>query len=497
VEDSPTSEGKEVEPRWPAWTALLTAPLLPAATSRRTAHVSLISAFGVHVVAVLLSMLTLLVMAAWVDIAHRGPSIAQIGQRFGRGAGEILDQILKHPREAILLTLFIVLFVETAYFLLGLLVTPWGARNEPLKSSIAHGVRWTWLHTIHLAPAIVLSFAAYFAVELIERDWQERDNRRISPRVPRPAGPIQEDSEEWRKFREDMERVQAQRQIQYATRPWYVRYQDEIAGYLCCAVWSWWFWGLLRGVGAIRGSTHVDQPPLCEACGYNLTGASMEDRCPECGDPVINSLGPDSRPGPMWERRCEVGALKAWWRCSIDSVFRSRWFGRQVRVSTTNTSHRSFLLITFAAIFLIGAAGIVAVAAAEDLRGNRKIEIEWAISAAPFAGFGTVGAALFLTLLSGWNGINYYRRDKRNLLSGGTQTACYGSGILAIGAMISWGNTALMISLEKLIARIAGSINVDEGLVYFFWWTGPFLFWLVLYAFSLHRATATTRYANK
>lgn len=49
-----------------------------------------------------------------------------------------------------------------------------------------------------------------------------------------------------------------------------------------------------------------DQPkshdPWCDVCGYNLIAADPAGRCPECGRPVAESLGPETRPPTPWER---------------------------------------------------------------------------------------------------------------------------------------------------------------------------------------------------
>jgi predicted RNA-binding Zn-ribbon protein involved in translation (DUF1610 family) len=37
----------------------------------------------------------------------------------------------------------------------------------------------------------------------------------------------------------------------------------------------------------VSGGKRKDKiPPLCPACGYNLTGA-VSERCPECGRPIV------------------------------------------------------------------------------------------------------------------------------------------------------------------------------------------------------------------
>ena len=70
--------GPRTEKRWPAILALVTAGLLPATTARRTRHLSIAWAIGVHVVSVIM-----------VGVVIIFPSAQEIGQRaaIGRASG--------------------------------------------------------------------------------------------------------------------------------------------------------------------------------------------------------------------------------------------------------------------------------------------------------------------------------------------------------------------------------------------------------------------------
>jgi hypothetical protein len=57
---------------------------------------------------------------------------------------------------------------------------------------------------------------------------------------------------------------------------------------------------------------------LCESCGYPLTGLPVEGRCPECGEPVADSL-PQRRVGSPWQQRT---GFAAWWRTGRESLLR-------------------------------------------------------------------------------------------------------------------------------------------------------------------------------
>lgn len=75
-----------------------------------------------------------------------------------------------------------------------------------------------------------------------------------------------------------------------------------------------------------RAAHELPQPqePRCEFCGYSLLFAPLEGRCPECGRPVIDSLGEHARQPTAWEQAPQ------WWNpwavaalaCAV--VFRPR-----------------------------------------------------------------------------------------------------------------------------------------------------------------------------
>jgi hypothetical protein len=83
---------------------------------------------------------------------------------------------------------------------------------------------------------------------------------------------------------------------------------------LFCGLVLWNLLALVRAVG-IDYRRPADLPqtkePLCENCGYNLTMAPADGRCPECGRPIADSLSPDIRAGTPWERRASLGVVTA------------------------------------------------------------------------------------------------------------------------------------------------------------------------------------------
>lgn len=64
---------------------------------------------------------------------------------------------------------------------------------------------------------------------------------------------------------------------------------------LAFLVWVW-IRSALRPAGPAKGPAWEPRCPQCEKCGYRLTGLARQDRCPECGLPVQESLPGSRRP---------------------------------------------------------------------------------------------------------------------------------------------------------------------------------------------------------
>lgn len=94
---------------------------------------------------------------------------------------------------------------------------------------------------------------------------------------------------------------------------------------------------------------------LCEGCGYILTGLDPDSLCPECAQPIAESL-PERREPPLWERP-NTGRWFAFRATTAAVIFRTSRFYR--RLSTRNPSDRS---VTFARIHTCIASALFAAA---------------------------------------------------------------------------------------------------------------------------------------
>jgi len=261
----------------------------------------------------------------------------------------------------------------------------------------------------------------------------------------------------------------------------------------------WFTWALFRAVGARRGVAPIARPPTCETCGYNLVAAAADGRCPECGEPVADSLGPGVRAGTLWQRRHEVGAWHAWWQCAQDITARPTRFGRQVQATTASTDHRRFLMFALVAVFVIGAAGANAAFSVEDPDFvARDLDEALAIGVT----FGSLSILLLMALVctaAGAIGSVYALLEKRNLTAAATQMAAYLSGYLVLWAVIgaATASGAITLTTTRGFRNLAQSWNVDVDTLAFVVWLSLNAVFVIHYYALVWRATAAARYANR
>ncbi len=84
---------------------------------------------------------------------------------------------------------------------------------------------------------------------------------------------------------------------------------------------------------------------LCEYCGYILTGLPEGSRCPECGKPTADSIAPDSRRLPEWERH---PSFRSWVRTRNAVWLHPSRFAREMTTRTDDTRSRWFARISWA-----------------------------------------------------------------------------------------------------------------------------------------------------
>ncbi len=446
----------DIPRQWPCPVALITAPFLPATTARRTLHARLPVALVMHVLALALSIGCFVamddyMMATESDVAFwAGETVGGFGLRIN-----------------MLLLLLAILLSQVLSPLLGAVVMCWGAADEPLRKSYANSLRRIWLQSGHALLLVAATMAAVGYLLNAKLDW-----------VPQALGkPL------WLSA-STLYEAEARRVLSAA--PWHIRYAHELAILAVVALIAWFVWASLRALATPRPVPRVDRPGTCGACGYNLTGLKPEGRCPECGEPIAASAGPDARPGTPWQRRDGIGLATSAWRTLRLATVSPRTLGRSIRLTSRDGRHRSYLGLALVPLFLIGAATpvLARIAGAPPL----PEETPWIRTGvdAIAAGCSVAVAALIVVITTAsLAGLTYRVTLGRNLLAGTIQAAAYQVSLLIVWAAIPAGAT--------IIAPACGVF--DSDLVIGLWCSFYVIMWLI-YAWRVGRTSRGFRYAT-
>lgn len=498
------------ETRWRVSIALITAWLCPATLAQRTPHASLRQCWLIHFVAALLTTLAVLVLIAWSE-AGGGFDLAALGTELMAVAREISREAVRHPGEFALAVAGTIVGVEAAFLLLALALMPWGARDEPLRATFRNALRQVWLQTPQIL-VIVLAFGTaavtFVRLERLDRTQRPRLTRQPTPpRVPAlaPDDPgYQEAMDEFDAAMDQYDEQLAQWNQTLATwnraRPWFIERGDDLLVVFAFALLLWLLWGLLRSVGAARKVIPILRPPMCEACGYNLTTMAMESRCPECGVPVAASLGPDARTGTVWQQRERAGRLSTWWRCAVDAIVRPTELGRRIPATETQTDHRRFLALHLPLVFVVAVTSFATcfcvAESAEEFWENIDI---FAIVMTVFGILCMGGMVVFTLLGTGAIGVFESLRYKRNLLPVTIRLACYLSPYLTLWAVFGGASGALLFQLEdaQVFGRLQDLTRIDRETLAVFFWLMPNLVWCGWYFVLVYRGTVGAAYANR
>ena len=404
----------------------------------------------------------------------------------------MLNEFERRPLETGLVLICSALGVELTYILLGVLSAAWGAIDEPLRTSLRYGLQRAWLHTPHVLLAVVLCGTLIASLEQAGRQASAQIETLMAREMAqkREAGQ-QPTQQEW-------QASYARYHELWLQRPFYLRYNDEIAATSAMAAGAWWLWGLLRFSGARRPRVPIARAPTCEACGYNLTGIPLEGRCPECGEPAILSLGPDVRSGTPWHHRRAIGRRSAWWQCAAAAVARPSWFGRQIRLSEPTTDHRSFFGYCLGVVFLVAWVGMVCCLTAESGRNpfTHDREIVWAVG--PVTGyFSAVAVLMFALGAAALVGVAHRVPTGRNLLAASMQAGCYLGGYLVALVAFTFFWPMFLFCCKDIVNQIGRQFHVYRELVWYAFMFLPTLFGLFFYVYLVSRVTSGARYANR
>lgn len=498
---------------WPAVSAVFIAWVLPKTTATRTQHVPLTYAWFIHFVAALLSAMLIVTFVSFVD-SREALSLGGLMEAAGSGINEIYNELDVDPFVAIFTVLGVVILIELGFVALAAMVAPWGARDEPLRATYVSALRRTWLQSAALPYAALYVGVFGHALFTANREWNAANLAAIQvwPSAPQPVSLAPDDpayaqaSEEYDAAVAEYNRKITRYYEGYSTvrakQPWYARNPNStILLFLSvCLTVLWSCWGLFRAVGAPRDVVLATRPPTCETCGYNLTMLPMDARCPECGESVIASLGPDSRTGPDWERRISVGQAHAWWRTAKSALRGPASFGRTLSVANDRIDHRLYFAVALPIIVLIGMTGLLTHGVT---RGGTSFLAEgFALPLLVAFLFGSVcalGAVGFTMAGVTLVGLTLSLREKRNLLPGAMRVGCYLAPYLVLWASFGafWIWFTFVLAESNFFANWGQRTRINEEFLGFLFWLLPNLAWAVHFLLFLARGTNATRYANR
>lgn len=509
---SPRASGRRP---WPAHWAFVMAWLRPGELARRTASVPLWQAYVVHLVCVLVAAHMIAGFVGWADNPSYGMGAFVLG--IGQLYDEFHDGLVEQP---VLMTIVIaasILAGEAIFLLVALLFAPWGARDERVRDSFHRAIYLGWLGTPHYLLAICLCGLVVVPVEQVRIDWLNNNDSPpwvVPTPAPRPPNAVSPNAtpEEIAQAKADQEAFQ-KAQAEYweavrrrwdawrASQPWYVRHNDALIFWIIMAAAAWSVRTWLRLMDGRPPAPVIERRPMCETCGYDLTGVHLEGRCPECGAAAESSLGEAARCGPPWAHRRAVGCLPAFRETVRMAMKRPDALGQTLRTTTIERDHRSFLLLMMPAFFAVVAGGallIDLVARSHSTGFGSALDPEVLTMVSPGCGAATVLLLpIFFGLIAVLVAMGRARPRGRNLLSASIQAVVYVSPVYLIATTLFMGFIALIVHWEPQLRAWGRARGLGSDTL--------FVIPLVLFQFAAmgifarqaYRAVSAAQFANR
>lgn len=307
--------------------ALLFGPFAPRWAARQCARASMGGVFAAHLLALLsiplcnillIGLLSGIFDSMWLD-TDRSPF-----HLVSRMVRDML-QALSDPEVWIGMGIAWIV-AEAVLAAVALVLMLWRAGDEPLRESARNAFRTAWLWTIPVSAWLVLAFALLVLGSQVLIHFYTGGQGRWSG-----GG--------WN-----------------ANTPLWLMHRDELlpcAGF--CLAW----------VGALilmrAAATRVHQPtpalpPVCETCGYDLSHTNLDGRCPECGQPVRDSIAPGRRQPSPWAAARGAARIVAFLQCTILPLVRGPRFFRELAVRGHQSAARVLFLLNLALAALLGTA---------------------------------------------------------------------------------------------------------------------------------------------
>ncbi|MHC4063012.1 MAG: hypothetical protein ACYSUI_00710 [Planctomycetota bacterium] len=433
----------------------LGAVILTGLTPRRVAlahqDTPLWRAYLIHWACLIIGALALIVIVAFDD-----PSLRDLGELW-----ELVVGVVFSPDDAAVCAI-IVLVIEAAFGLLAFLLVPWGCAQVPVGHLWRQALRSVWLHTGHL----VLAGVAYGSL-LVLGDNVLQPERWLDYRLadPPPA-----------------------RMVPVLLKWLYDNYEYLLAIAFAAAA-IWYLWALLRAMTTQPPHVATSRPPLCEVCGYNLSHHDMSARCPECGRPVVLSLGDDVRSVVPWGPYGSRARRTSFWKVTLDAWLNPERFFMGVAVFAGRGSAGRFLLnqmLLTAVAFVAALAGGMAL-----LFGGFRMEGFVFTCSCIGAVLGFIVGCL-ASSVAGVVGLIVSRQDGRNCLAGALRVACFCAGIFPPWVFSQF--TALLVVLK--ILESPGRVPPPVFMIIPIAFLALIAVLLVIYIGGVARRTRYVRYAN-
>ena len=313
----------------------------------------------------------------------------------------------------------IVLVIEAGFGLSALMLLPWGDAKAPVRPLCRQALRTVWLHTGHL----VLAGTVYGSLQVM------CDN------LLRP---------EW--WHPHIVVDPPQSRATLTLLKWLYENDIYLLVIAFAAVAIWCLWALLRAMTTSLPPAETSRPPLCEACGYNLSHHDISARCPECGRPVVQSLGDGLRSIVPWGPYRSKAKRTGFWRVTFDAWFRPETFFMGVSVLHGLGSAGRFLLNHM----LLTAAGFVAAIIGADLALFRETGTLAPTEIYGMTCFGAVVGFVFgcaASLVAAVVGLVVSKQDGRNCVGGALRLACFCAGIFPFWVFSLVATVAVVIKI--------------------------------------------------
>lgn len=131
---------------------------------------------------------------------------------------------------------------------------------------------------------------------------------------------------------------------------------------LAAGMWAS-IWVLVVWLRVLRACAEPGRPQerlaRCDACGYDLRGIDLTGRCPECGLPIEESLGPGRRRPTQWEAAAHAAPIRSYVQTVRDVILRPRVFFRSMRAWAPLDTALRFAIVTFTILALVTAIALV------------------------------------------------------------------------------------------------------------------------------------------